>query len=230
MENKKPKKKDYPKNLQAWVENNLGKNLATEHPQKLIEDISNKTNQLQQSDLLAHELAKRYGSESWKDIANSFQGDVGLDPYTIPIKVEPAAFGAADGTFSPSSGRISISPNSPGGLSRSAFPTTAVHELGHAWDDVRGIRSKDAQHHSQITPLHPGENRDIGSFEPNTIALIAAQNAKENDLPMNPAYNDMYPNLRDVKPLSSNPLAGPWQGIKGEEKLPPDLWNAIKER
>lgn len=158
---------------------------------------------------LANELAKRYGPGVRN--MSGFASEIGLGNERILIKPHDGPVGEHKddlGVSYPDQNKIQFDRLQPQDTQRA----TIAHELAHIADNIKDPTFQPSKEESTDSQHH--ENFQF--FEPEMALSMAAQRALENGLPVNKAILNQYPWLKNVAPLSSNPLANPWRGARGE--------------
>ncbi len=151
-------------------------------------------------------LKGRYGKSSWTDIADLYQKEIGLDPYSVKVKTRKELPANVNGVYSPSTRAVVLNPNI---LKDNAKTTsTMVHETSHAADDILAPRQSYKDHH-----------KNYNDFDLETPMVLKAQRIIEEGGELPKALYDRYPWLKNVTPLSSNPIANPWSGQLKEKAL-----------
>ena len=161
---------------------------------------------------LAKAMRSRYGKGSPERLAQAFTGDLGV-PLRMPVRAVNAPMrghhgNAILGSFDPATTSISYSARDL--VDPDARVTTLAHEIGHAADH--------AETFGQFEPARMSfEDKRLGrhhagfeDFEPELAGLMTAQAQLERGQAINPDFYRYYPALKRVHPLSSNPLASPW--------------------
>lgn len=191
--------------------------------------------------LLGEAVAARYGEPTKENLPGKIKAmrqDMGVSPYHLNsarVNVPPWRPGLPhdDATIDPQlSGDYKANTNAlrvgiqdlNGPLTERDKLATAMHELAHQQDTANSLYPMTNDYLKGGMGEH---HKDLQRFEPEMALMMAAQDRIEHDLPPSPEMADVrghYPNLRKVRPLSSNKLATPWD-IR-ENLIPAEVWNA----
>lgn len=162
---------------------------------------------------LSRAMVSRYGAGSPEQVAGRFNADIEnplkptLKPSTTVLKGTLTSAGAY-GRYSPEKNVIEYETGP--GSSPSMQLATLAHEYSHAADEAQSFGSFEPTRQAYEMKSKGMHHQGLEDAEMELTGLMTAQDQLQRGQTINPDFYKYYPRLSEVKPLSSQPLAGPW--------------------